>query len=456
MSKKGKGRQRAGHAANVGVGALSGGAIGAPLGALLGTTASAHDVVRKSSPPAELSGLKRIRWLRKHGPTAEELMQRLTRGMKRGAIGGGAAGILMGGLLGNQLARALKQKVQSKVEGAATQAPRSRVTPQSSAVRGYSYDPSSQALTVTFKSGQTYRYKDVPEEVHRALNRSKSVGTTIHKRVKAGGYEYEKIGKQLTARGRKQIKGKNFALPGGRYPIHDKAHARNALSRVAQHGTPEEQAQVRAAVAAKYPGIGKPKKMKKTAGPIAEGVKGLGRKLLRSRGSQATQIVGKRARVPRGTPSRGTPVYSGPELLPRGPQRTRSVAPLKKKRVPTEKPPVRRTMTPSMRTQIAATLKKEPWQADRLLKAHPDHVEEIKEVIRNVRKLRPRYSAAGAIERAFGTGTGLHKLGRRMANAHLTSTQRFVASRTPGGAQNVVGLMRKKRAAMEKLAPRRS
>lgn len=66
-----------------------------------------------------------------------------------------------------------------------------------------------------------------------------------------------KLGRVLSARGRRQIKGKNFALPGGRYPIHDKAHARNALSRVAQHGTPEERAQVRAAVAAKYPGIGK-------------------------------------------------------------------------------------------------------------------------------------------------------------------------------------------------------
>jgi len=52
-----------------------------------------------------------------------------------------------------------------------------------------------------------------------------------------------------------------FAIPGDRaYPIHDEAHARNALARVAQHGTPEEKRRVRAAVARRYPNIGKKKK----------------------------------------------------------------------------------------------------------------------------------------------------------------------------------------------------
>ena len=58
-----------------------------------------------------------------------------------------------------------------------------------------------------------------------------------------------------------------FALPGhgkgpegkgaGSYPIEDESHARNALARVAQHGSPAEQARVRAAVHRKFPGIGK-------------------------------------------------------------------------------------------------------------------------------------------------------------------------------------------------------
>lgn len=43
---------------------------------------------------------------------------------------------------------------------------------------------------------------------------------------------------------------------GGSYPIPDASHARNALSRVSQHGTPAEKARVRAAVHRKYPTIG--------------------------------------------------------------------------------------------------------------------------------------------------------------------------------------------------------
>jgi hypothetical protein len=62
----------------------------------------------------------------------------------------------------------------------------------------------------------------------------------------------------LTAQGRKRIPKKNFALPQkDGYPIEDAAHARNALSRDAQYGSPAEKAKVRAAVARKYPGIGK-------------------------------------------------------------------------------------------------------------------------------------------------------------------------------------------------------
>ena len=60
---------------------------------------------------------------------------------------------------------------------------------------------------------------------------------------------------KLTTKGRNQIAGKNFALPGRRYPIEDASHARNALSRVSQNGSPAEKAKVRAKVAAKYPGI---------------------------------------------------------------------------------------------------------------------------------------------------------------------------------------------------------
>lgn len=61
---------------------------------------------------------------------------------------------------------------------------------------------------------------------------------------------------KLTAKARKKIPAKDFALGKGRYPIEDKSHARNALSRVSANGTPAEKATVRAKVHAKYPSIG--------------------------------------------------------------------------------------------------------------------------------------------------------------------------------------------------------
>ncbi len=71
------------------------------------------------------------------------------------------------------------------------------------------------------------------------------------------------MGKDLSTKDRKKLGKGSFALPGKRkYPIPDESHARNALARVAQNGTPEEQKKVRAAVAKRFPSIGKKKKAK--------------------------------------------------------------------------------------------------------------------------------------------------------------------------------------------------
>ncbi len=60
----------------------------------------------------------------------------------------------------------------------------------------------------------------------------------------------------LGSRARGNLPARDFVFPGGRrYPIHDKSHAKNALARVSQHGTPAEKARVRAAVRRRYPGI---------------------------------------------------------------------------------------------------------------------------------------------------------------------------------------------------------
>lgn len=67
----------------------------------------------------------------------------------------------------------------------------------------------------------------------------------------------EKNAKTLTRMGRAHVADKNFALPGKRYPIHDMVHARNALARVAQHGTPKEQVAVRSRVHNKFPSLEK-------------------------------------------------------------------------------------------------------------------------------------------------------------------------------------------------------
>jgi len=69
---------------------------------------------------------------------------------------------------------------------------------------------------------------------------------------------------KLTYKQRKKLSKKSFALPKKRgYPINDRAHARNALSRVSAYGTPAEKAAVRRKVCAKYPDLPSCKNVKK-------------------------------------------------------------------------------------------------------------------------------------------------------------------------------------------------
>ena len=62
---------------------------------------------------------------------------------------------------------------------------------------------------------------------------------------------------KLTAKGRKDLPASSFALPGKRaYPIPDAAHARNALARASANASPSKQAEIRAKVHERYPGMG--------------------------------------------------------------------------------------------------------------------------------------------------------------------------------------------------------
>ena len=61
---------------------------------------------------------------------------------------------------------------------------------------------------------------------------------------------------KLTTKARKALPRSTFVFPKQRrYPINDASHARNALARVSQFGTPSEQATVRSAVKRKFGGI---------------------------------------------------------------------------------------------------------------------------------------------------------------------------------------------------------
>ena len=91
---------------------------------------------------------------------------------------------------------------------------------------------------------------------------------------KGGLVKMDRGGNVLDANARAHIAPHNFALPGGRYPIHDLTHARNALARVSQNGSPEEIHKVRAAVHSKYPNVGVKKMVDGGAVELDSGKKG--------------------------------------------------------------------------------------------------------------------------------------------------------------------------------------
>lgn len=61
---------------------------------------------------------------------------------------------------------------------------------------------------------------------------------------------------ELSTSKRNDLPDSDFVFPKDRrYPINDIEHARNALARVSQHGSPDEKSKVKAAVKRKYPSI---------------------------------------------------------------------------------------------------------------------------------------------------------------------------------------------------------
>jgi len=68
---------------------------------------------------------------------------------------------------------------------------------------------------------------------------------------------------RLTYRQRQELPCRDFAdCKNRKYPIENKAHARDALARVSANGTPKEKALVRRRVHERYPSIDKKKRMR--------------------------------------------------------------------------------------------------------------------------------------------------------------------------------------------------
>ena len=63
---------------------------------------------------------------------------------------------------------------------------------ESSMILGVRYDEESYALDVIFRTGEKYRYKNVPPLEYEGLMSAKSQGQYMHKRI-LRRYDYERL-----------------------------------------------------------------------------------------------------------------------------------------------------------------------------------------------------------------------------------------------------------------------
>lgn len=70
----------------------------------------------------------------------------------------------------------------------------------SSTIAAVGYDPQTGMLEVTFKSGGTYRYADVPAAAHAALMQADSIGKHFHAHIR-GKFDHARLPEQETDNG---------------------------------------------------------------------------------------------------------------------------------------------------------------------------------------------------------------------------------------------------------------
>lgn len=60
----------------------------------------------------------------------------------------------------------------------------------STVISSIEYDPEQEVLTIVFRSGKIYYYKNVPQKVYIELRSSRSKGRFLNQSIK-GNYQYE-------------------------------------------------------------------------------------------------------------------------------------------------------------------------------------------------------------------------------------------------------------------------
>lgn len=64
---------------------------------------------------------------------------------------------------------------------------------ESQMILGVRYNKQTYELDIVFRTGDKYRYKNVPKFVYDGLMNAESHGQYMHKRI-LGRYEYERLG----------------------------------------------------------------------------------------------------------------------------------------------------------------------------------------------------------------------------------------------------------------------